>query len=242
MNLETGEPIAERWRAGRARPDHLVAQYRRSSRRSGDLHRLRLARPVPHPLRRADPAPSASPRRHRAPLRGVRRQPLRLDYRMDVSLPLLYKALKKLSRSFDAFSPDGLSASAEACGPRAGSDTARATIRAFIRPPFSPALEFASCWQRATGRTSAAPGLSARATAGSRAEVLVEVAVELEHVAEIVGAGEAEARGRPPAAGVVATSLPSAPRAPPPSRAGQVLARDADGLADELAAARLKIP
>ena len=59
------------------------------------LHRLRLARPVPHPLRHAHPVASASPR----PASRTRYEEFDddhsdIDYRMDVSLPFLYGALK----------------------------------------------------------------------------------------------------------------------------------------------------
>ena len=76
-----------------------------------------------------------------------------------------------------------------------------------------------------------------------RAVVRVRVALELEHVAQVVGARESEARGRPRRAR--RCSAPPAPsallNAAAISRAGQVLAGDADRLADELSPA-LKMP
>ena len=74
------------------------------------------------------------------------------------------------------------------------------------------------------------------------AEVLLEVALELEHVAEVVGAGEAEAAVDLGRHGVVDDLLPEGlGERGRHLRAGQVLARDADRLADEVRA-RLKTP
>ena len=52
------------------------------------LHRLRLARPVPHPLRHADPLQAPGAGRHPAHLRGVRRQPLRRRLSYGRELPV----------------------------------------------------------------------------------------------------------------------------------------------------------
>src|SRR6185436_17614337 len=41
------------------------------------LYRLRLARPIPHPLRLPDPLEAPAREPHRARLRGIRRQPFR---------------------------------------------------------------------------------------------------------------------------------------------------------------------
>ncbi len=79
FNLETGE------RAGRAvaelaeaRPDPSRPQACRPiAHAEGHLRRLRLARPVPHPLRRPDPLAAAGRIRHSPYLRGIRRQSLR---------------------------------------------------------------------------------------------------------------------------------------------------------------------
>ena len=80
----------------RARPDQSRREIPRQPQVAArHLHRLRLARPVPHPLRRAHPVASAS----RRPASGTRYEEFDddhsdIDYRMDVSLPFLYRALK----------------------------------------------------------------------------------------------------------------------------------------------------
>jgi len=96
FNLESGEAIEERWRNWRKHdPINLVARYRDKPQVAArHLHRLRLARPVSHPLRLAHPVGAPRRGRNPAPLRGIRRRPLRRRLRMDVSLPFLYRALK----------------------------------------------------------------------------------------------------------------------------------------------------
>ena len=98
FNLETGELIEARWRElARARPDPSRRPVPRATCKSlrGHLHRLRLARPVPHPLRHAHPVAARSPRQ----ASSTRYEEFDdnhsdVDYRMDVSLPFLYRALK----------------------------------------------------------------------------------------------------------------------------------------------------
>ena len=97
FNLETGERDRARWKRWLdARPVHLVDRYRRRICAAlRDLHRLRLARPVSHPLRRRASSRSASA----APASRMRYEEFDdnhsdIDYRMDVSLPFLYRALK----------------------------------------------------------------------------------------------------------------------------------------------------
>ena len=83
-------------------------------------------------------------------------------------------------------------------------------------------------------------GLRRRVASTSRGarKSAFEIALVLEHVAQVVGAGKSERRGTAPAS--PRRSAPRAQRlapAPPPSRAPrEVLAGDADGLADELVA------
>ena len=97
FNLESGELIERALaQVARARPDQSRREIPRQPEVAArHLHRLRLARPVPHPLRLAHPVASASPR----PASGTRYEEFDdnhsdIDYRMDVSLPFLYKALK----------------------------------------------------------------------------------------------------------------------------------------------------
>ncbi len=79
FDLETGELIEARWKRWLANdPIHMVGRHAAALKRAArHLHRLRLGRPVPHPLRHAHPVEAAARARHRARLRGVRRQPLR---------------------------------------------------------------------------------------------------------------------------------------------------------------------
>ena len=97
FHLDTGEAVPGRWRRWlRHDPVHLVARYRRSLRTPArDLHRLRVARPVPHPLRDADPVASgcraAGIAHHYEEFDDDHSD---VDYRMDVSLPFLYRALR----------------------------------------------------------------------------------------------------------------------------------------------------
>ena len=58
------------------------------------LHRLRLARPVPHPLRHAHPVAAPRRSRHRHTYEEFDDNHSDVDYRMDVSLPFLFRALK----------------------------------------------------------------------------------------------------------------------------------------------------
>ena len=64
FNLETGERLEARWRKWLQHdPIHLVEQARgEPAVAQGHLHRLRLARPVPHPLRHAASCRCASPK------------------------------------------------------------------------------------------------------------------------------------------------------------------------------------
>ena len=79
FNLETGELIAdalEELACPRSdQPGREVQGQPQIARRH--LHRLRLARPVPHSLRHADPVGAAVAGRSGAHLRGIRRQSLR---------------------------------------------------------------------------------------------------------------------------------------------------------------------
>ena len=78
-------------RLARARPDPPRRALPREPRlAAGHLHRLRLARPVPPALRRAHPVAASGAARHRASLRGVRRQPLvdRLPDGREPAVPL----------------------------------------------------------------------------------------------------------------------------------------------------------
>ena len=97
FHLETGELIEARWQRWLEHdPVLLVPRYARNLRTlSGHLHRLRLARPVPHPLRQRGSCRAAL-----AAARIAHRYEefdddhSDIDYRMDVSLPFLYRALQ----------------------------------------------------------------------------------------------------------------------------------------------------
>ena len=79
FNAESGEAIEERWRQWRRHdPINLVFATQGSSEVTArHLYRLWLARPVPHPLRLAHPVEATRRGEHPAPLRGIRRRPLR---------------------------------------------------------------------------------------------------------------------------------------------------------------------
>ena len=96
FNLETGELLPKRWaRWLEHDPVQLVGKFAAQPQDPArHFHRLRLARPIPPPLRRQ----AAVEAPHRPSLRHIYEEfddnHSSIDYRMDVSLPFLYRALK----------------------------------------------------------------------------------------------------------------------------------------------------
>ena len=96
FNLETGELLKERWKRWQANdPVNLVAKHRKNlATLRGASTSTGVARPVPHPVRLAHPLEAPAAGGDRPHLRGIQDNHSDIDYRMDVSLPFLTKALK----------------------------------------------------------------------------------------------------------------------------------------------------
>ncbi len=91
FNLETGELLPERWKRWLEHdPIHLVARYAKELRTlRGDLHRLRLARPVSNPLRQpACLSKALADHRVAHVYEEFDDNHSGIDYRMERSLPL----------------------------------------------------------------------------------------------------------------------------------------------------------
>ena len=96
FHLDTGELIESRWQQlARARPGAAGEALRaRPAQARRHLRRLRLARPVPHPLRQPAAVARLAAARIAHRYEEFDDDHSDVDYRMDVSLPFLYRALK----------------------------------------------------------------------------------------------------------------------------------------------------